>query len=113
MNRTESIQQPSWNLSIFRMEKGKPRLEREKYARVPNNGHMHGHRGLVQIRRWISCAFGESTFIASGEADLKLRPVFAQQGARFFHACLPDLHHFFVISLVESAIVAVLKMFPH
>jgi hypothetical protein len=41
------------------MEKGKPRLEREKYARVPNNGHMHGHRGLVQIRRWISCAFGD------------------------------------------------------
>ena len=42
-----------------------------------------------------------------------LIPVFAQQLARFFHACPPDLHHFIVVSLVEPAVVAILEMFPH
>ena len=42
-----------------------------------------------------------------------LIPGLTEQRARLFHARLPDLHHFFIVSLVQPAVVAVLKMFPH
>jgi hypothetical protein len=66
-------------------------------------------QSALGVRR-SGAAFSERTLLT---VWLGLIPVFVQQFARFFHACLPNLHHFFVVSLVQPAVVSILKMLPH
>ena len=49
----------------------------------------------------------------AGRLFYSLIPLSAQQFARFFHGCTPDLHHFIVATLIKPAVVAVVEILPH
>src|SRR6476620_7869256 len=47
-----------------------------------------------------------------GNNENKLFPGFRKQGSRFLHPGAPDLHHLFIVTLIKTAVVAVLEIVP-
>ena len=99
------------NFYINRAGKHLPTKQKQVLEKASRNcATCLDDRDLQDRQGWRAAPIGRRSadFLTSS-----LIPVLAEQIACFFHSCLPNPHHFVVVSLVQPTVVSILKMFSH